>query len=162
MFKKKIILVTLGVLLFISASVIYVKQKGLYTFLGAGSVQRIETVEAAELITEKDLVILDARTIEEFETSHLKNSLRFEESLLSSLNKEQPILIYCTVGVRSNRVAKALSDAGYKEVYDMKDGILGWANQEYPLIDNFGELTNQIHTYNKSFAPLLKKGTAVY
>lgn len=155
-------MIAIGIIVFVSASVLYIKQKGLYTFFGAGTVERIESIEAAEIIQSKKPIIIDARTVEEFETSHLKNSIRFDESILSKLEKDQPILIYCTLGVRSNRLAKALSDAGYQEVYDMKDGILGWANQEYPLINNSGESTNQIHTYNKSFSPLLKKGTAVY
>ncbi len=162
MLKKKSILIILGIVVLAAISAIYVQQKGLYTFWGSNSVERIDSTSAQQLIEDKSPLIIDARTIEEFETSHLEQAMRFEPSILNSMDKKQPILIYCTVGVRSNRLAKQLSDAGFREVYDMKDGIIGWANNAQPVIDSSNELTDRIHTYNKSVSPLLKKGTPVY
>ena len=146
-------------LLFIAFGV-YVFRNGVYSFWDS-DVKRINTQEAQQMLQKKSYVLIDARAQNEFAVSHLKGSMLYEESLVDKLNKNEPILIYCTIGVRSNRVAKELSDRGF-EVYDMKEGILGWANNELPLIDPEDQATEKVHTYNKSFAPLLKKGTAVY
>ena len=149
-----------GLIILTATIGLYIFRNGVYSFWDA-DVKRIDTEQAQELLQEQNLLLLDARTPEEFAVSHLKGATRFMEELSSSLPKDQPIVIYCTIGVRSNKVAKKLSDQGY-EVYDMKEGILGWANSELPVVDNNGLPTENVHTYNKSFAHLLKKGTAVY
>lgn len=149
-----------GLIILTVAIGLYVFRHGIYSFWDA-DVRRIDTEQAQELLKKKDLFLLDARTPEEFAVSHLKGATRFEEGLSLSLPKGRPIVIYCTIGVRSNKLAKKLSDEGY-EVYDMKEGILGWANSELPVVDNNGLPTEHVHTYNKSFAHLLKRGTAIY
>lgn len=138
----------------------YVYQNGIYSFWDS-DVKRINTQKAQKMLENKPFVLIDARSPEEFAVSHLEGSIRYEESIIEQLNVNEPIVIYCTVGVRSNRVAKELSDKGF-EVYDMKEGILGWANNELPLVNPGGQATEKVHTYNKSFAHLLKKGTAIY
>ncbi|WP_420385171.1 rhodanese-like domain-containing protein [Roseivirga sp.] len=147
-----VLIVALGVVAF---------KKGIYSLWDA-NVHRIDSTEASELLKEKKPFIIDARTPEEYNVSHIDGAVRFEESLIGNIPNDRPILIYCTLGVRSNRTAKELSDLGFKEIYDMKDGILGWANGELPVVNTENEPTENIHTYNKSFAPLLKRGKAVY
>ncbi|NVK84597.1 MAG: rhodanese-like domain-containing protein [Cytophagia bacterium] len=160
MSKKLSLLLISGLALFLFAFGIYVFQNGFFSFWDS-DVKRIDTEEAKQLLTETSPILIDARAPEEFEVSHLKGSMLFEDGVLERLDKTQPIVIYCTIGVRSNRVAKQISDQGF-DVYDMKDGILGWANGDLPIIDSEGQPTDRVHTYNKSFAHLLKKGTAVY
>ncbi len=160
MSKKRVFLIATGLTLLFIASGVYVFRNGVYSFWDS-DVKRIDTQEAQQMLQKKSYVLIDARAQNEFAVSHLKGSMLYEESLVDKLNKNEPILIYCTIGVRSNRIAKQLSDMGF-EVYDMQEGILGWANNELPLIDPEGQATEKVHTYNKSFAPLLKKGTAVY
>lgn len=160
MSKKRVFLIATGLTLLFIAFGVYVFRNGVYSFWDS-DVKRIDTQEAQQMLQKKSYVLIDARAQDEFAVSHLKGSMLYEESLVHKLNKNEPILIYCTIGVRSNRIAKQLSDMGF-EVYDMQEGILGWANNELPVIDSAGNTTKNIHTYNKSFAPLLKKGTAVY
>ncbi len=137
-------------------------ESGIYTWRMTKKVQRIKAKEATQIIAHQTPTILDARTEEEFALSHIEGALRFEESLLDSLPKNHPVLVYCTIGVRSNRVARQLRNAGFSLVYDMKDGILGWANSELPVVNSAGLPSDSIHTYNKSFSLLLRKGKAVY
>jgi rhodanese-related sulfurtransferase len=43
-------------------------------------------------------------------------------------------LVYCAVGSRSGAAAGILAGKGYREVYNMKDGIMGWHRSGYPLV----------------------------
>ena len=151
----------LGILLILAFGMFYVFKNGIYTSF-SGDVQRIEAIEAQSILEQKQPIILDARTLEEFQTSHLEGAIYYTEDILEKLPKDQPLLIYCTLGVRSNKAAKIASNKGFKEVYDMKDGILGWANGSLPLMNQDGLSTDTVHTYNKSVSSMLKKGTAVY
>lgn len=139
-----------------------VRSRGFYTFTAMGNVQRINKNEASALLENPLIQILDVREPEEFETSHLPNAVRYSEDLFDQLDKEKPVFVYCTVDVRSNRLAKKLSKAGFKEVYDLKGGIIHWANKGGEVVQPNGKTTDQIHTFNKWFAPLLRKGEAVH
>lgn len=139
-----------------------VRNRGFYTLATMGNVQRINKTEANALLENSRVQIVDVREAREFETSHIPNAIRFTESLTQQLDKNQPVFVYCTVDVRSNKLAKKLSKAGFKEVYDLKGGIIHWVNKGGEVITESGTLTNQVHTYSKWFAPLLRKGEAVY
>lgn len=161
MSKKRILLLVTGILAVLVAVAFYIYDQGIYTFLSP-HVVRLESEEAKDLLNEKDLLILDAREDEEFRTSHLQGALHYDPAILDTIPKNQALLIYCTIGVRSNREAQKASEKGFQQIYEMKDGIIGWANASFQLIDQDGQTTDSVHTYNKSFSPLLKKGTAVY
>lgn len=150
-----------GILAMLIAVAYYIYDQGVYTFLSP-HVVRIDSEEAQDLLKEKNLLILDAREWKEFETSHLDGALHYDPAMLDSIPKDRPLLIYCTIGVRSNREAQKASERGFQKIYEMKDGIIGWANASFQLIDPEGKPTDSVHTYNKSFSPLLNKGTAVY
>jgi predicted sulfurtransferase len=82
--------------------------------------------------------------------------------MLEKLDRNVPILVYCTVGVRSNKLANTLLDKGFTEVFDMKDGIIGWSNAKFPIVNQDNELTDSVHVYSEYFGLLLKKGIPVY
>jgi len=159
--KRKFLLVATGITILSITAGIIVFRKGIYSFWDV-NVKRINTEEAQKILLSHEPFILDTRTPEEFNVSHLQGAIRFEEGIMNQVPKDRPVLIYCTIGVRSNRVAKELSDKGFSSIYDMKEGILGWANNQLPVIDTKNRPTDSIHTYNKSFAHLLKHGKAVY
>lgn len=52
-----------------------------------------------------------------------------------SLDKEEPVYVYCKSGGRSNRAAKLLQKAGFKTI-DMKGGITAWELAGYSLVTN--------------------------
>ena len=109
--------------------------------------------------------VLDTREKEEFEVSHLKdaNWVGYDEFSLknvASLDKNKPVLVYCTVGARSQEIGKKLSEAGFRQVYNLYGGLIEWANEEKPIYH--GEsLTNKVHTYSPSWGIWLKKGEKV-
>jgi rhodanese-related sulfurtransferase len=98
-------------------------------------------------------LLLDIREKEEFEISHIKNAVfsgyyDFSVDQLESVSKDTTIVVYCSVGFRSSKVAQKLIEAGFKDVRNLYGGIFKWINQERVIIKE-STPTDSIHTYNK-------------
>jgi rhodanese-related sulfurtransferase len=111
--------------------------------------------------------ILDAREPEEFAVSHLKNAknIRFKNldlKVLEGIDKNSPVLVYCSIGVRSEIVGLKLKEMGYTSVKNLYGSIFEWVNQGYPVYDSKGKLTPKVHAYDKLWGVWLKKGLKVY
>jgi rhodanese-related sulfurtransferase len=110
--------------------------------------------------------ILDTREKEEYEVSHLAGALwvgydTFDMKSVASLDRSKPVLVYCTVGARSQEIGKKLREAGFSRVYNLYGGIIHWSNEEKPLIAK-GYPTRKVHTYSKAWGIWLSKGEKVY
>ena len=113
-----------------------------------------------------NVVFLDAREPKEFAISHLKNAIfvgydHFDLGAVAGLKKSQPIIVYCSVGYRSEKVAEKLLNAGFTQVSNMYGGIFEWVNQDLPVVDDNGP-TDKVHAYNHRWGVWLKKGKRVY
>ncbi len=74
-----------------------------------------------DVLKEKNYIVIDVRTKEEYDTGHVKDSLNIpydeiEESI--DLDKSKPILVYCRSGKRSSIAYQTLLSLGY-EVFDL-------------------------------------------
>ena len=134
-----------------------------------GSVEYISTDELAKLISNnQNIQILDTRKKEEFEVSHLENALhvgykKFDvERCENQLNKNQPIIVYCSIGVRSEEIGEKLKTAGFENVKNLRGGLFKWFNENRKIIDKRGKSTHNIHGYNKKWSQFLKRGEVVY
>lgn len=112
------------------------------------------------------ILFLDAREIEEYEVSRLPGAIwvgydDFSMERLQGVAKDQPIVVYCSVGYRSERVAGKLIDQGFTRVSNLYGGIFEWANQGYPLENREGQ-TRAIHAYNRAWSKWVKAGEKVY
>ena len=91
------------------------------------------TAEQAKTImdTEKDYVIIDARTEEEFAEGHIENAILIPEYEIAQRaekdlpDKEQLILVYCRSGRRSKIASEELVKLGYTNVKEF-GGIIDW------------------------------------
>ena len=91
------------------------------------------TAEQAKNImdTEKDYVIIDARTEEEFAEGHIENAILIPEYEIKDRaekelpDKEQLILVYCRSGRRSKIASEELVKLGYTNVKEF-GGIIDW------------------------------------
>ncbi len=106
---------------------------------------------------QNDVVILDARELEEYNISHIKNAKhigydKFDKERLKSLNKNDKIIVYCSIGYRSEKIGEKLKKHGFTNVYNLYGSIFEWANVGYPLVDNKGNKTTKLHTYNKKWS----------
>jgi rhodanese-related sulfurtransferase len=94
--------------------------------------EQISGEQAKHLMdTETDFIIVDARTIEEFNDGHIEGAILIPEYEIGERaekelpNKEQLILVYCRSGRRSKIAAQALADLGYTNVKEF-GGINDW------------------------------------
>lgn len=113
-----------------------------------------------------ELVLLDAREQGEFNVSHLEGAQwvgydDFDLSRVANIDKQQPIVVYCSVGYRSERIARQLMKAGYTNVRNLYGGIFQWVNTGNPVVNNSGA-TDSVHTYNKKWSKWLTEGVGTY
>jgi rhodanese-related sulfurtransferase len=99
----------------------------------------VSVMVALELIDENpDLVIVDVRTVTEFDDGHIDGAINIpvEEigDKLDELDKDDELLVYCRTGNRSGRAVGILKDAGYTRIYHMHEGISVWIQQGYPVV----------------------------
>ena len=100
---------------------------------GKSSTYEQITAEQAKTImdTEKDYVIIDARTEEEFAEGHIENAILIPEYEIAERaekelpDKEQLILVYCRSGRRSKIASEELVNLGYTNVKEF-GGIIDW------------------------------------
>ncbi|MCA6407991.1 MAG: rhodanese-like domain-containing protein, partial [Cytophagales bacterium] len=81
---------------------------------------------------------------------------------LKKLPKNEKIIVYCSVGYRSERVGEKLQKLGYQNVYNIYGGIFEWKNEGMPVVNRQNQPTDSVHTYNKNWSKWLLKGVKVY
>ncbi len=112
-------------------------------------------ISAREARQIPDAVFLDAREAEEYAVSHLPGAIRIgykdpDYAALAGIRKDAPLVVYCTVGFRSERIAENLRDRGFREVHNLYGSIYAWKLAGLPLVDASGP-TDRLHTYNKQW-----------
>jgi len=96
---------------------------------------QISAEEAAEIIvTENNYVILDVRTLQEYQEGHIPGAICIPNETIGSEeiaklpDKDQLILVYCRSGNRSKQAAQKLVQLGYTNVVEF-GGIRDWAGE---------------------------------
>jgi 3-mercaptopyruvate sulfurtransferase SseA len=64
--------------------------------------------------------------------------------------------VYCSVGIRSARVADRLRHAGIGAVYNLDGSIFRWASEGRPVVRD-GEPVRAVHPYNAVWGRLLPR-----
>lgn len=84
-------------------------------------------------------LLLDVRTPGEFKEGHVEGAVNIDyyndsfSAQLDSLDKTKPVLVYCRSGSRSAKAAEILRQKGFKDVYEMNEGIIGWQQKNKSL-----------------------------
>ena len=86
-----------------------------------------------KLINEKETLVLDSRKPFEYKVGSFKKAVNpdvdnFREfpKYLKKLNKKKPIAMFCTGGIRCEKASVFLEKKGFKNVYQLKGGILNY------------------------------------
>ena len=99
---------------------------------------KIEVVSPTDFkakVDNADVRLVDVRTPEEYVMGHLKSSKNIDFkndnfiTQMESLDKSQPVYIYCRSGKRSGRASLQLKKAGFTEIIDLKGGFLAWSKE---------------------------------
>ena len=122
-----------------------------------------------ELKQKQNYILLDTRENKEFIISHLENAIhvgydKFDSKMISSLvkDKNELIVVYCSIGIRSETIGEKLIKLGYKNVFNLYGGIFQWKNNDCKTVNSKNIETDSIHTFNKQWSIYLKKGIKIY
>jgi rhodanese-related sulfurtransferase len=137
--------------------------KGMY----GNAVPTLTPTELEATLQQKThLVLLDTRSEKEYGVSHLAGARlvvyeTFDPGQLAGIPKATPIVVYCSVGYRSDRVGEVLQAAGYTQVHNLYGGLFEWVNQGRPVYNRQGK-TEKVHAYSRAWGVWLRKGEKVY
>lgn len=106
----------------------------------AQSYSDVDIAAAKKMISNKDVVILDVRTPEEFREGHIDKAILANindpsfDARIARIGKDKQVLVYCAAGGRSARASKMMSEKGWKSVTNMKGGFSAWSAAGYPSV----------------------------
>ena len=116
------------------------------------SCQIFESTEINEIsdaqfieIQDSDYILVDVRTIEEYESGHIQDAVNFDfysesfQNDILSLDKSSSIILYCRTQNRSTKTANYLKENGYKEITVLEGGITSWVKNGNDLVYTFTE-----------------------
>lgn len=94
--------------------------------------QQISQDEAKEMMDTQNVIILDVREQDEYDSGHIPGAVLLpvgtidEESAAEVIpEKDSTVLVYCRSGNRSKTASSALAELGYTSIYKF-DGINTW------------------------------------
>lgn len=144
-------------------------QKKLERTLKQLNAESVPYIYVNELNQTTTPIFLDTRKQEEYVVSHLKNAIWVgyktfdKDSVIAKItDKNAPIVVYCSIGVRSEDIGEKLLKAGYTDVKNLYGGIFEWKNQGNSVYNKNTIETDSVHTFNKQWGKLLHTGVKVY
>ncbi len=92
--------------------------------------------------SEPGVVVLDVRTGGEYAAGHIANAINIDvegmtfDGDIKNLDKDAKYAVYCQSGRRSVNAIKKLQDAGFTNLFNLKNGILDWQGAGLPVVTN--------------------------
>lgn len=132
------------------------------------SVPTIQAKDLSKAISnDQNPILLDTRSAAEFGVSHIKGARfvdydKFSKKDVADIDLNRTVVVYCTVGYRSERIGEKLQKLGFKYVYNLYGGIFEWVNQGNNVVDANGNPTKKVHAYSEDWGKWLQKGEKVY
>lgn len=155
--------------LFLAFTSIVLAQKKLDKTLEQLNKETVPYVKVDDINSTEHVMILDTRKKEEFDVSHIEHAIwvgydAFEQDAVIRKipKKDTAIMVYCSIGVRSEDIGERLQKAGYTNVKNLYGGIFEWKNRGNPVFNNQHVETDSVHTFDKQWGKLLEKGIKVY
>ncbi len=102
-------------------------------------IKNINSTDADKIISEKDIKLIDCRTLTEYRSGHIKNAVNIDiyspdfQEKISKLDKSEKYIIYCQTGSRSSAGVGLMDRLGFTEVYNMVGGVMDWDNNGFKL-----------------------------
>ncbi len=130
--------------------------------------ESVPYIKVSQISPEVEYLFMDAREEEEFEVSRIPGAFwvggsTFKiDSLNQHLSKDTRIVVYCSVGVRSEDLGEELLERGFTDVHNLYGGIFEWKNSGGAVVDSSGNFTENVHAYSKYWGHLLTEAKKVY
>lgn len=127
----------------------------------------ISCTDASKKVGNSNVYFLDTREKKEFNVSHIKGAIcvgydNFSMTSVKSIPKNAEIIVYCSIGARSQTIGEKLKKAGYTNVKNLYGGFFQWNNAGFSKVNSSGKTTSRIHGFSKDWGKWLTKGTIVY
>lgn len=102
-------------------------------------------------------LLLDARAEREYAVGHIPGARWVDypdirPEALAGIDYNQPIAVYCSIGYRSERIARELRKMGYRQAVNVYGSIFEWVNRGYPLSDGSGKSSQKVHGYDRNWS----------
>jgi rhodanese-related sulfurtransferase len=112
---------------------------------------------ASQLASKEPVIVLDTREPKEYEVSHIPGAIhlgydQWDPSVLDGIAKDAKVVLYCSVGYRSDKMGKKLREKGFTNVHNLYGSIFEWINQGHSLENAEGRSTRKVHTYNEKWS----------
>jgi len=102
--------------------------------------KEVTSQEVNKMIKAKEKVtLIDVRESEEYRRGHIPSAVSLPRGFLEMevedliVNRDTPLVLYCTGGVRSLFATETLKNMGYTTVVSMSDGFKGWARNGFAV-----------------------------
>jgi len=88
----------------------------------------------------KSLILLDVRTVKEYQSGHIKNSINIpHDQLILNVNvldqyRNQPIVVFCRSGKRAQLVIDVLIENKFDQIVDLEGDMLAWKTSGFPVV----------------------------
>ncbi|MEL7074969.1 MAG: rhodanese-like domain-containing protein [Cyanobacteria bacterium J06648_1] len=124
-------------------------------------IQQLSTQDLAAWLEKDKLkpLLLDARTEQEYQVSHLQDAQLASRKLKNLIDRREvnsatPIVVYCSVGYRSAKIVRQLQSRGYSKAFNLSGSIFQWVN-ENRLVYQKNQPVKMIHPYQKFWQYLI-------
>ncbi|MFM9968534.1 MAG: rhodanese-like domain-containing protein [Burkholderiales bacterium] len=107
-----------------------------------GSGPLVSTLEATQLMNQKDAVVIDIRNAEEFAKGHILNARNVPEAQIESQaqgllkNKQKSLIVYCEQGRDAGSVTNKLRGLGYENAVSLSGGLAAWRQAGLPVVND--------------------------
>ncbi len=95
------------------------------------SFQRIDIVDARQLISDQEVILADIRDAASYEQGHIDGAIHINNETISDFiqntAKDTPVLAYCYHGNMSQQAAEYFSQQGFQTVYSLDGGFEAWS-----------------------------------
>lgn len=127
----------------------------------------VNEVSVEEANQKQNVLFVDSREPKEYKVSRLKDAINvgYDEldlSQLENVDKDQEIIVYCSIGYRSEKVAEKIKAKGFTNVSNLYGGIFEWKNQGKTVYSPSNTPTDSVHAFSKTWGIWLNKGEKVY
>ena len=100
----------------------------------------IDSKKAYELIkSDANIAILDVRTAKEFADGHVAGAVNIDVNQtdfaqkIDKLDRSKTYIVYCRSGRRSSKAVGIMAAKGFKNLYNVSDGFVGWSKNGLPF-----------------------------
>ena len=112
-----------------------------FAFANAQKIKSVNSTEVNAMLSKANkIVVLDVRTADEFAMGHVKGAINIDirqadaTSRIDKLDKKATYVVHCRTNRRSQIAVDHMVQAGFTNIYQMMDGMMGWNQNNLPVV----------------------------